>query len=56
GDHEEAENIRLNRMKEVGKKVQVGLSWTEVNGEIVQFKAHDRSHSQSKEIYAEAER
>ncbi|CAF2230861.1 unnamed protein product [Rotaria magnacalcarata] len=56
GDHEEAENIRLNRMKEVGKKVQVGLSWTEVNGEIVQLKAHDRSYSRSKEIYAEAER
>ncbi|CAF5177051.1 unnamed protein product [Rotaria magnacalcarata] len=56
GDHEEAENIRLNRIKEVGKKVQAGLSWTEVNGEIVQFKAHDRSHSRSKEIYAEAER
>ncbi|CAF3140343.1 unnamed protein product [Rotaria socialis] len=36
-DHEEAENIRLNRIKE-------------------QFKAHDRSHSRSKEIYAEAER
>ncbi|CAM4780263.1 unnamed protein product [Rotaria magnacalcarata] len=33
-----------------------GLSWTEVNGEIVQFKAHDRSHSRSKEIYADAER
>ncbi|CAF4179566.1 unnamed protein product, partial [Rotaria magnacalcarata] len=56
GDHEEAENIRLNRIKEVGKKVQAGLSWTEVNGEIGQFKAHDRSHSRSKEIYAEAER
>ncbi|CAF2122201.1 unnamed protein product [Rotaria magnacalcarata] len=55
-DHEEAENIRLNRMKEVGKKVQVGLSWTAVNGEIVQLKAHDRSYSRSKEIYAEAER
>ncbi|CAM4960282.1 unnamed protein product [Rotaria socialis] len=56
GDHEEAENIRVNRVKEVGKKFQVGLSWTEVNGEIVQLKAHDRSYSRSKEIYAEAER
>ncbi|CAF3444416.1 unnamed protein product [Rotaria socialis] len=55
-DHEEAENIRVNRVKEVGKKFQVGLSWTEVNGEIVQLKAHDRSYSRSKEIYAEAER
>jgi hypothetical protein len=34
GDHEEAENIRLNRIKELGKKVKPGVSWTEFNGEI----------------------
>ncbi len=35
GDHEQAEKIRLNRIKEIGKKVQPGLSWTEINGELV---------------------
>ncbi|CAF4138380.1 unnamed protein product, partial [Rotaria magnacalcarata] len=55
GDHEEAEDIRFNRRKELGKKVQVGLSWTEVNGEIVQFTSHDHSHARPKEIYAEVE-
>jgi hypothetical protein len=34
GDHEEAENIRLNRIKELGTKVKPGVSWTEFNGEI----------------------
>ena len=34
-DHQQSENIRLNRLKELGKRVKVGLSWTEVNGEIV---------------------
>ncbi|CAF2008344.1 unnamed protein product [Rotaria magnacalcarata] len=55
GDHEEAEDIRFNRRKELGKKVQAGLSWTEVNGEIVQFTSHDHSHARPKEIYAEVE-
>ncbi len=35
GDHQEAENIRSNRIKELGKKVKPGVSWTEFNGEIV---------------------
>ena len=35
GDHQEAENIRLNRIKQLGTKVKPGVSWTEVNGEIV---------------------
>ncbi|CAF1234964.1 unnamed protein product [Adineta steineri] len=56
GDHEEAQALRLDRIKEVGNKVKVGLSWTEVNGEVVQFTAHDQSHPRSKEIYAEAQR
>jgi hypothetical protein len=34
GDHEEAESIRLNRIKQFGKKVKPGSSWTEVNGEL----------------------
>ncbi|CAF1573374.1 unnamed protein product [Adineta steineri] len=56
GHHEEAQAIRLDRIKEFGNKVKAGLSWTEVNGEVVQFTAHDQSHPQSKEIYAEAQR
>jgi hypothetical protein len=34
GDYEKAETIRSNRIKEYGKKVKAGLSWTEVDGEI----------------------
>ncbi|CAF0902753.1 unnamed protein product [Adineta steineri] len=56
GDHEEAQALRLDRIKEFGNKVKAGLSWTEVNGEVVQFTAHDQSHPRSKEIYAEAQR
>ncbi|CAF1288256.1 unnamed protein product [Adineta steineri] len=56
GRHEEAQTIRLDRIKELGNKVKAGLSWTEVNGEVVQFTAHDQSHPRSKEIYAEAQR
>ncbi|CAF0731778.1 unnamed protein product [Adineta steineri] len=54
GDHQEAENIRLNRIEQLGTKVKSGTSWTEVNGDIVEFKANDRSHSRSKEIYAQS--
>jgi hypothetical protein len=35
GDHEQAENIRSNRIKELGTKVKPGVAWTEFNGEIV---------------------
>lgn len=35
GDDQGAQDIRLNRIKELGKRVKIGLSWTEVNGEIV---------------------
>ncbi len=35
GDYERAEDIRLTRIKEFGTKVKPGLSWTEVNGELV---------------------
>jgi hypothetical protein len=35
GDHQGAQDIRLNRIKELGKRVKVGISWTEVNGELV---------------------
>ncbi|CAF2131571.1 unnamed protein product [Rotaria magnacalcarata] len=47
---------RNNRNQELGVKVKVGLSWTEIKGQIVQLKAHDRSHPQSAEIYAKIDR
>ncbi|CAF0890587.1 unnamed protein product [Adineta ricciae] len=53
GDSNRAEEIRSNRRKNFGNELKPGLSWTEVNGEIVEFKAHDRSHPRSKEIYEE---
>lgn len=77
GDHQSAEEERLNRIKQFGNNVKVGLSWTEVGNEIVvskyflqiyenyfrlfllllkRFKAHDRSHPQTNEIYAELDR
>ena len=35
GDDEQAKDIQRIRIKEYGSKVKIGLSWTEVNGEIV---------------------
>ena len=35
-DHEqEAQDIRSDRIKRLGNKVRAGISWTEVNGEVV---------------------
>lgn len=35
GDYEKAKSFRSNQIKELGLKVQVGISWTEINGQIV---------------------
>jgi hypothetical protein len=35
GEYEQAEDIRSNRIKDLGKNARVGLSWTAVNGEVV---------------------
>ena len=35
GDYQHAKEVRLNQIKQFGKKVQVGLSWTQVDGELV---------------------
>ena len=35
GDHDQAEKIRTNRIKQIGNKIEPGCSWTEVNGELV---------------------
>ena len=34
-DSEQAELIRINRIKSIGRKVKPGLAWTEPNGELV---------------------
>jgi hypothetical protein len=33
-DEDEAKAIRNNRIKQIGKKMRLGLTWTEVNGEL----------------------
>ncbi|CAF4026810.1 unnamed protein product [Rotaria sordida] len=53
GEHQLAEDFRYNQIKQLGTKIKLGLSWTDASGEIVGFKAHDHSHPQSGEIYAE---
>ena len=35
GDDQKAEQIRNNRIEQFGSKIKVGLSWTEVNNELV---------------------
>jgi glycine betaine/choline ABC-type transport system substrate-binding protein len=35
GDEQQAQEVRISRMKQLGSKVRAGLSWTEVNGELV---------------------
>ncbi|CAM4799899.1 unnamed protein product [Rotaria magnacalcarata] len=55
GKYEEAKHFRSNQIEELGVKVKVGLSWTEIKGHI-QLKAHDHSHPQSTEIYAKIDR
>ncbi|CAF1016309.1 unnamed protein product [Rotaria sordida] len=56
GEYQYAKEFRFNQIKQFGMKTKIGLSWTEVNGELVQFKAHDHSHPRSLEIYAELNR
>ncbi|CAF1414299.1 unnamed protein product [Rotaria magnacalcarata] len=53
GEYEQASDIRSYQRKELGVKVKAGMSWTEINGELVQFTAHDHSHPRSAEIFAE---
>ena len=35
GEHQQAEAVRANRIRQYGRKVQVGSSWTEVDDELV---------------------
>ncbi|CAF3391185.1 unnamed protein product [Rotaria socialis] len=55
GDHEKASNIRME-LEKSGAKKKVGLSITEIDGKILQFRAHDQSHPRSTDIYIEADR
>ncbi|CAF1236736.1 unnamed protein product [Adineta ricciae] len=52
GNLDEASQMRWN-LSRSGAKKQMGLSWTEINDELVQFRAQDRSHPRTKEIYDE---
>ncbi|CAF1067251.1 unnamed protein product [Rotaria sordida] len=56
GEHQRAKDFRYSQIKELRTKVKLGLSWTDGSGEIVGFTAHDHSHLQSAEIYAELDR
>jgi hypothetical protein len=35
GEDEQAQYVRNNRFEQIGKRVKAGVSWTEVNGELV---------------------
>jgi hypothetical protein len=35
GDEQRAQEVRISRLNQFGKKIKAGLSWTEVNGELV---------------------
>ncbi|CAF1337435.1 unnamed protein product, partial [Rotaria sordida] len=56
GEHQQAKEFRLSQIKELGKKVKAGLSWTDGSGEIVAFLANDNSHPQLAEIHDEVNR
>ncbi|UJR15099.1 hypothetical protein I4U23_002066 [Adineta vaga] len=55
GDLEKASAIKNDLIKS-GAKKRVGLTWTDTNGEIFEFRAHDQSHPRSAEIYIELEK
>ncbi|CAF3317577.1 unnamed protein product [Rotaria socialis] len=55
GDIDKASDIRIQLTKS-GAKKKSGLSWTVVDGQVYQFRAHGVNHPRSKEIHAEAEK
>ncbi|CAF0973197.1 unnamed protein product [Adineta steineri] len=55
GDMEKVSEIRT-KLHRSGAKKKIGLSWTVINGQVYEFRAHDQSHPQSKEIYDEIEK
>lgn len=40
GNEQRVNEIRSDRIKQLGKKIKVGASWTEVNGQIVVKRKH----------------
>ncbi|CAF3771424.1 unnamed protein product, partial [Rotaria socialis] len=56
GEDEQAHDFRSHHQKKLGTRVKVGLSWTEVNGEVTGFSAYDRLHPSSLKIQAELSR
>ncbi|CAF1102803.1 unnamed protein product [Rotaria sp. Silwood1] len=56
GEDEQAKEVRLKQLHQIGKNKIVGITWTAPKGEVVRFKTHDNSHPQSKEIYVEIAR
>ncbi|CAM2699210.1 unnamed protein product [Rotaria socialis] len=55
GEIDKASDIRLEIYKS-GTKKKIGLTWITVDGQLYTFRAHDRSHPRSNEIYAEGEK
>ena len=44
GDYSQSQEIRNDRIKRYGAKVTPGITWTEVNDELEEFRAHDYHH------------
>ncbi|CAF1222236.1 unnamed protein product [Adineta steineri] len=55
GDIDKASNIR-NKLHKSGQKKQMGITSTVVNRISYEFRAYDRTHPRSKEIYAECQK
>ncbi|CAF1215326.1 unnamed protein product, partial [Didymodactylos carnosus] len=55
GNKSMASKIRM-KLNESNLRKMTGLSWTVVGGKVFKFRAHDRSHPNSTEIYAELDR
>ncbi|CAF1446562.1 unnamed protein product, partial [Rotaria magnacalcarata] len=56
GEDQLATTFRSNQIKQLRTNATKGLSWTQINDEIVQFTAHDNSHPQASEIDSEIDR
>ncbi|CAF1478225.1 unnamed protein product [Adineta steineri] len=55
GEIKKSSNIR-NKLYQQGLRKISGLSFTEINGKIFKFRAHDQTHPRSKEIYDEVQK
>ena len=43
GDEQKAQEVRIGRLKQFGNEIKLGLSWTEVNGELVVSITHPQN-------------